>query len=200
MRRNGRCIFAFLFMLLTMMLISLACSDQRSGTDMELAASSVEAVLTTDVGAEIDDQWAMTHLLLSPEIRLRAIITTHASSIGFSSTESAKEANSVLAQVLQESKSEYPTIMPGSNLPLVDASTPRKTAGSDLLIQISQGFSKSQRLVVFITGAADDLCLNALLLADIALVPCLRSCTVGNLPSSRPTASMICRGQYYRGG
>ncbi len=35
-------------------------------------------VLTTDIGAEVDDQWALAHLAVAPEIELRGVVTTHA--------------------------------------------------------------------------------------------------------------------------
>ena len=38
-------------------------------------------VLTTDIGAETDDQWALAHLALSPEFDLRGIVTTHATTM-----------------------------------------------------------------------------------------------------------------------
>ena len=34
-------------------------------------------VLTTDCGAEIDDQFALAHQVLSPALDLRAVVTTH---------------------------------------------------------------------------------------------------------------------------
>ena len=38
----------------------------------------IPVILTTDFGVEVDDQWALTHLVLSPRVDLRAVVTTHA--------------------------------------------------------------------------------------------------------------------------
>src|SRR5262245_43460603 len=67
-------------------------------------------VLTTDCGADIDDQWALVHLLLSPELDLRAVITTHAASVKYSSAASAQCATGVLAHVPPASAARRPAV------------------------------------------------------------------------------------------
>jgi purine nucleosidase len=120
------------------------------------AASSapLAVVLTTDCGVEIDDQWALTHILVSPELQLRAIVTTHASSVHLSSSASAAAAADVIAHV---APSRPPVqVIAGSSEPLHDAATPRRNPGLDLLIRVSRDFSPQRRLVVLIIGAATD--------------------------------------------
>ncbi len=134
-------------------------ASQARGPGVEPAVSKappLAAVLVTDCGVEVDDQWALTHLLLSPEIDLRAVVTTHASSIGFSSASSAKAAAEVVARALPAG-APRPPVVQGADLPLQDATTPRKSAGLEELLRISRGFSSAHRLVVFVTGAATDL-------------------------------------------
>jgi len=117
----------------------------------------ITAVMTTDCGAEMDDQWALAHLLLSPEVDLRAVITTHASyPVGFSSLISAQKAREVVRHVAPVRLESLPVIA-GSNEPLADIRTPRDDAGVDLLLRLSRGFSASRRLMVFATGAATDV-------------------------------------------
>jgi inosine-uridine nucleoside N-ribohydrolase len=38
---------------------------------------AIDTLLSTDVGAEIDDQWAIARLALSPRVNLLGIVTTH---------------------------------------------------------------------------------------------------------------------------
>jgi inosine-uridine nucleoside N-ribohydrolase len=38
---------------------------------------AIDTLLSTDVGAEVDDQWAIAHLALSPRVNLLGIVTTH---------------------------------------------------------------------------------------------------------------------------
>ena len=56
------------------MLVVTGCETQKLGGESASEARSVPpalaAVLTTDCGAEMDDQWALAHLLLSPEVDL----------------------------------------------------------------------------------------------------------------------------------
>jgi inosine-uridine nucleoside N-ribohydrolase len=104
---------------------------------------------------ETDDQWALAHLLLSQELDLRAVVTTHASSIGFSSATSAKEAANVIARVRPAGLP--PPVVPGSDSPLRTETTPRESAGVDTLLALSRSFSPSRRLVVFAIGAGTDV-------------------------------------------
>jgi inosine-uridine nucleoside N-ribohydrolase len=122
-----------------------------------LPASPLAVVLATDCGVEMDDQWALAHLLLSQEFALRAVITTHASSIGFSSATSAKKAAEVIARVLPAAGSPPPPVVPGSDSPLREATTPRENPGVDMLLELSRSFSASRRLVIFATGAGTDV-------------------------------------------
>ena len=71
--------------LVTLAILSPAfsgCQRQKLANETAIpkasANSPLAVALSTDCGADIDDQWALAHLLLSPELDLRAIITTHA--------------------------------------------------------------------------------------------------------------------------
>jgi purine nucleosidase len=130
-------------------------------------ASPLAVVLATDCGVEADDQWALAHLLLSQEVDLRAIVTTHASSIGFSSATSAKEAAEVIAHVLPAG-SHAPPVVAGSDSPLRNVTTPRDNPGVDLLLELSRSFSASRRLVVLSIGAGTDIA--SAILKDPSLV------------------------------
>jgi purine nucleosidase len=119
-------------------------------------AAPVAVLVTTDCGVEIDDQWALTHILVSPELQLRAVVTTHASSVGRRSAASAAAAADVVARVAPSGGASIP-VVPGAPEPLQDAATPRQNAGLDLLLQVSRDFSPQRRLVVLSIGAATDI-------------------------------------------
>lgn len=137
------------------------CPGQESRAEAAIlkasANSPLTVVLTTDCGVDIDDQWVLAHLLLSPEFDLQAVITTHASSIKFSSAASAQCVAGVLAHVQPASTAPHPPVLSGSGVPLHDAKTPQGNPGVDLLLRVSRSFSASRRLVVFVTGAATDV-------------------------------------------
>ena len=142
------------------MLVVTGCQDQKLGGEAAVktrsATGAPAAILTTDCGAEMDDQWALAHLLLSTELDLRAVITTHASSIHLSSASSRERAADVVQHVLPARASSLPVVA-GSPEPLRDAKTPRENAGVDLLLRLSGDFSESRRLIVFAIGAGTDV-------------------------------------------
>jgi inosine-uridine nucleoside N-ribohydrolase len=119
-------------------------------------AAPLAVVLTTDCGVDMDDQWALTHIVLSPELDLREIVTTHASSIHFSSATSARTAAEVLSRVAPRKSASVPVVA-GADAPLQDVSTPRENAGANVLLSLSREFSESRRLVVLSIGAATDV-------------------------------------------
>lgn len=151
---------ALLLTVAGMLLVVTGCQDQTLGGEPAIetrsATAAPAAILTTDCGAEMDDQWALAHLLLSTELDLRAVITTHASSIRLSSASSAQKAAGVVQHVLPARASSLPVVA-GSAEPLQDAKTPRENAGVDLLIRLSRDFSESRRLIVFAIGASTDV-------------------------------------------
>jgi purine nucleosidase len=136
------------------------CHARRSGgvfiPSKDATSGRVAVILTTDCGVDIDDQWALTHLVLSPEFDLRAIVTTHASSVHHSSAASARCAADVLDRVVPATAARAPVVA-GSDAPLQDATTPRDGAGVELLLRVARDFSASHRLALLSTGAATDI-------------------------------------------
>jgi inosine-uridine nucleoside N-ribohydrolase len=116
----------------------------------------VAVFMATDCGVEVDDQWALTHLALSPEFDLRGIVSTHASSVHYSSGSSARCASDVLKRVAPARAADVPVIA-GSDAPLQNVNTGRDNAGVQLLLRVSRQYSPSHRLVVLSTGAATDV-------------------------------------------
>jgi purine nucleosidase len=113
-------------------------------------------LLTTDCGADMDDQWAIAHLALSREFDVRSIVTTHIgkhSPPGALAAEtSARCAHDVLAHI---PASVTPAIIPGSSVPLTSR-TPLANKGVDRILSESRKFSVDHRLTVIVIGAATD--------------------------------------------
>lgn len=121
-------------------------------------------ILTTDCGAEIDDQWALSHLALSPEFALQGIVTTHTGnhhSLAPPAAEtSAQVAQEVLDHLLLQTR---PPVIAGSSKALSHKSTPLSNPGVDFILETSGAYTPSQRLTVVVIGAATDVA-SALLL------------------------------------
>lgn len=134
-----------LFALLT----SLACSDTGAAPLRRLPL-----VLTTDCGAEVDDQWALAHLALSRELDLKGIVTTHAPNLAPPAAETSARAAVALLDVIDPEA--RPPVIAGSSRPL-EGDKPHPNPGVEFLIDQARGRSGDDRLVVVILGAATDV-------------------------------------------
>ena len=111
-------------------------------------------VLTTDCGAEVDDQWALVHIALSPELDLKGIVTTHAPNLAEPAAEtSARAAIALLDLISPEAR---PRVIAGSSRPL-DGDEPRPNPGVEFLIDQARRRSADDRLVIVVIGAATDV-------------------------------------------
>lgn len=118
--------------------------------------SKTPVILSTDVGNEIDDQWAIAYMLLSPTLDVRGIISAHGPSLP---APSAHSTYKVLVDVVERRLGmlSHPPLFEGSSDPLADRQTPRMNAGVDFIIETSKQFSQQNRLVVLTIGAATDV-------------------------------------------
>lgn len=136
----------------------------------EPAASAERAprrrvLLTTDCGTEMDDQWALAHLALSPEWDLVSVVTTHAPNLAEPAAErTAEAAREVLRRVAPRRDVE---VRAGSSHPLPNASTPLVNRGVERIVERAAGCGPKARLTVLVIGAATDVA--SALLADPAL-------------------------------
>jgi purine nucleosidase len=120
------------------------------------ALASTPVVLSTDVGNEIDDQWAIAYMLTDPAFDVRAILSAHAPSLP------APSAHATYLVLRDEVENHlglrvHPPLFEGSSLPLVDIKTPRPNPGVDFLIRESRSFTPENRLTVLTIGAATDV-------------------------------------------
>jgi purine nucleosidase len=118
--------------------------------------SKTAVILSTDVGNEIDDQWAIAYLLVNPAFDVLGIVSAHAPSLPAPSAHATfeilrDEVERRLGMVM------HPPLFEGSSLPLADKKTPRSNAGVDFIIESSKRFAKDRRLVVLTIGAATDV-------------------------------------------
>ena len=120
------------------------------------AGAATPVILSTDVGNEIDDQWAIAYMLVNPAFDVRGIISAHAPSLPAPSAHATYE---VLKDEVEHrmNMTVHPPLFEGSSEPLADARTPWPNAGVDFIIETSKGFSRDRRLVVLTIGAATDV-------------------------------------------
>jgi len=120
------------------------------------ALAKTPVILSTDVGNEIDDQWAIAYLLTNPNFDVRAIVSAQAPSLPAPSAHASYE---ILVDEVEKrlGMAVHPPLFEGSSEPLADLQTPHPNAGVDYLIETSKQFSSSNRLTVLTIGAATDV-------------------------------------------
>src|SRR5579884_4255896 len=121
------------------------------------ARAKTPVILSTDVGNEIDDQWAVAYMLTNPDaFDVRAIISAHAPSLPAPSAHATYE---ILVDEVEHQLGmlHHPPLFEGSSEPLADTRTPRPNPGVDYLIETSKQFSSANRLTVLTIGAATDV-------------------------------------------
>jgi inosine-uridine nucleoside N-ribohydrolase len=140
------------------------------------ANAKIPVILSTDVGNEIDDQWAVAYLLVNPEFDALGIISSHAPTV------SPPAAHTTYLILLDEVESRlkmhtHPPLFEGSSLPLENVNTPWPNAGVDFIIQSSKKFSKDNRLNVLTIGAATDVA--SAILIDPSVIDRIRVVAMG---------------------
>ena len=119
------------------------------------APARIPVVLSTDVGNEIDDQWAIVYLLANPRFDVRGIISAHAPSLV---PPAAHTSYLILRNVVENHMGlkVHPPLLEGASLPLVSQTEPQPSAGADFLIEASREFNAQNRLTVLTIGAVTD--------------------------------------------
>ncbi len=113
-------------------------------------------VLITDCGADMDDQWALAHLVLSPEFDVRAVVTTHTGQYPILAAPAAETSARIAREVLDHIPSRSrPVVLAGSSVPLRSRIAIRN-AGVERILAESRNFNRQHRLTVIIIGAATD--------------------------------------------
>lgn len=122
---------------------------------MASAADRKPVVVTTDIGTEIDDLWAVAHLMLSPELEVKGVVTTHAPNLAAPAAESSsKYAHELMSKL--PAKFRAP-VLAGSSKPLSNLTTPNPNPGVDFLIEEAKGRTPDNRITVVVIGAATDV-------------------------------------------
>src|SRR3982750_4789238 len=122
---------------------------------MQGAPNRIPVILSTDVGNEIDDQWAIVYLLSNPRFDVRGIISAHAPSLV---PPAAHTSYLILRDVVEKRMglTNHPPLLEGASLPLVSQTEPQPNASVDFLIETSREFNTQNRLTVLTIGAVTD--------------------------------------------
>lgn len=141
-----------------------------------VAAQRIPVVLSTDVGNEVDDQWAIVYLLLHPRFDVRGVMSAHAPSLA---PPAGQTSLKILRAVVEQRMGmrAHPPLIEGGSVPLADTKTPRPSPAVDFLIKTSRGFSETNRLQVLNIGAITDVA--SAILQDPTIVRRIRVLNMG---------------------
>jgi inosine-uridine nucleoside N-ribohydrolase len=136
--------------------MSLAMSIVAAVLLSSAALAKTPVLLSTDVGNEIDDQWAIVYLLTTPEFDVQGIVSANAPTLP---APSAHATYRVLVDEVEHRMGmlTHPPLVEGASLPLKDRETPQASAGLDFILEASKPYSKENRLNVLTIGAATDV-------------------------------------------
>ena len=130
---------------------------------MTTKEKAIDTLLSADVGAEVDDQWAIAHLALSPRVNLLGIVTTHTPYLR--AQRSAEIAQEVLNHLPIQEK---PPVVPGSSTPLESVDKPQHNEGIEFILETARRYSPEKPLTLLTIGAATDAASALLLDPSIA--------------------------------
>jgi purine nucleosidase len=121
-----------------------------------LCRASTPVILSTDVGNEIDDQWAITYMLTNRAFDVQGIVSALAPSLP---DPSAHATHEVLVDLVERRlhMQTHPPLFEGSSVPLADTRTPYLNPGVNFIIETSKRFSTKNRLPILTIGAATDV-------------------------------------------
>jgi inosine-uridine nucleoside N-ribohydrolase len=113
-------------------------------------------ILSTDVGNEIDDQWAIAYLLLQPKFEVLGVMSVQAPTLA---APAGYTSYRILVDVVENrlGMRRHPPLIKGADLPLESLRTPRPSPAAKFLIKVSRRFTKERPLTVLMIGAATDV-------------------------------------------
>ena len=147
---------------LAVLLTTLMTAPAKPASAETTPATPTPVILSTDVGNEIDDQWAIVWLLTDPAFDVRGITSAHAPSLP---DPSAHASFRILRTVVEQrlGLAVHPPLLEGASLPLASLTAPQPSAAATFIVEQSHGFTPEHPLTILTIGAATDVA-SALLL------------------------------------
>src|SRR5262245_32771620 len=137
-------------------LLVSGCVFGMSAAAQQPTDLKIPVILSTDVGNEVDDQWTISWLLLSPRVEVLGIMSAHAPTI---TAPAGRTSYRILRDVVENrlAMRVHPPLIEGGSLPMEDAKTPRPSPAVSFLIEKSKSFTRENRLTVLMIGAGTDV-------------------------------------------
>lgn len=131
-------------------------------------------ILSTDCGTEIDDQWCVAYLAISPELRVLGFLGNHAGS----QLNAAGARDTVLDVLVNRlDLADPPPVLAGSDDPIESREKPNDNKAVRFLIDQSRAFTPLDRLNVLVIGSHSDVA--SAILTDPSIVERIRVVMMG---------------------
>jgi purine nucleosidase len=120
------------------------------------AYAKTPLILSTDVGNEIDDQWAIAYMMANPDFEVLGLTSAHSPSLP---APAGYESYLLLKDEIENRMGMlvHPPILRGSDAALKDRRTPQDNEAVRFLIEQSKTFNSKNRLTIVVIGAATDV-------------------------------------------
>jgi purine nucleosidase len=142
----------------------------------KIQSEPLPLIMSTDCGTEIDDQWAVIYLTLSPEIKVLGFVGNHARN-GLT----GEKARDTILDVLENRLDmiNHPPVLAGSDGPIESREKPNDNDAVRFLIGHSKTFTPTDRLNILVTGSCTDVASS--ILTDPSIVQRIRVIMIGFL-------------------
>lgn len=156
---SRKCLYVALFLALFIFCAPAFAQEPHAAHDV---------IVLTDAGCDVDDQFVISHVVLSPRFHVHAIISSHAPNLasnGLRTTgargetlPTAEVTAGVVREVLAEmAPAKLPPVFVGSSIPLQNRYHARMNDGVQKIIDESKKFDSKHRLTMVVLGPATDL-------------------------------------------
>lgn len=122
--------------------------------DIAQIARRRDVLLSTDCGADCDDQAVIAYLALSPEIRLLGIVSSFTPNVAWPYAQTTRRNTLDVLNALPLDR--QPSVVAGSNRPLLEMEA-ADFEGADEIVRLSQAYDSRNRLTIVLIGAATDV-------------------------------------------
>ena len=135
------------------------------------ALAKTPVILSTDIGNEIDDQWAIAYMMASPDLEVLGVMSAHSPSLP---DPSGYRSYLLLKDEIENrlGLAVHPPILQGGDAALKDKQTAQSNEAVLFLVEQSKRFSRENRLTVLVIGAATDVA--SAILVDPSIVDRIR--------------------------
>lgn len=134
-------------------------------------------IIDADTTNEIDDYFAIVRALADPNMNVIAVNSSHHSALPSSAANDADVSHAANIEILRKMGLSSSLAKPGSNSPMVNATTPTRSVASDFIVNAAKALAPGIYLDIVTLGSLTNIA--SAILQDPSIAPKLRVHIVG---------------------